>query len=244
MRRTSDTGVALIKDFEALALEAYLCPAGVSTIGWGHTAGVRLGMTCTEAQANTWLRADLRTAEAAVERLVRVPLTDPQFAALVSWVFNVGAGAAARSTLIRKLNTGDYDAVPCELARWNRSRGTVLRGLVRRRAAEADLWATPAVPGPKPVPPIDTPDPMPRAVEGDEGKPLVRSRTVAGGVTASAGGAALLADSVGDATEAVRQAEGHLSAGTVLGVVVAVLVIAGAALALYARWDDNRKGRR
>lgn len=141
--RISNAGKNAIKYFEGLYLHAYRCPAGVLTIGWGCTEGVTEGMTITTERAEQLLTAELAKFEAAVARLVRVPLTQHQFDALVSFAFNVGSGALERSTLLRKLNAGDYAAVPGELARWTRGGGRVLPGLVKRRRAEAALWSSP-----------------------------------------------------------------------------------------------------
>ncbi len=140
MRRIDAESLALIKRWEGLRLSAYQCAAGVWTIGYGHTAGVKPGDTITEDEALRLLLADLRAAEETVERLVHVPLTDNRFGALTSFVFNVGQDAFARSTLLRKLNAGDYEAVSGELARWTRAGGRVVQGLVNRRAAESGLW--------------------------------------------------------------------------------------------------------
>jgi lysozyme len=140
-RRVSIEALALIKRWEGLRLEAYRCEAGVLTIGYGSTRDVRPGQRITQVEAERRLLQDLATFEAAVDRLVEVPLTDGQHGALVSWMFNVGEGAAGKSTLIRKLNAGDYDAVPAELLRWNKVKGRVVTGLANRRAAEAGLWA-------------------------------------------------------------------------------------------------------
>lgn len=141
MRTISPEGLATIKQWEGLRLAAYRDVGGVWTIGWGHTATAREGMTISEAEAERLLRADLRQFEAAVDRLVTVPLSDNQFAALVSFAFNVGVGAFGGSTLLRRLNAGEYDAVPAELARWNKVKGVTVAGLANRRAAEAGLWA-------------------------------------------------------------------------------------------------------
>lgn len=142
MRATNDAGLDLIKRYEGYRATAYICPAGVLTIGYGHTgAGVRLG-TITEQQAEELLRADLRVAERAVLRLINVPLTDNQYAALVSFVFNLGSGALQRSTLRQKLNRGEYDAAAQEFHKWIFAGGKRLRGLVRRRAEESELFQT------------------------------------------------------------------------------------------------------
>ncbi|MBE1236327.1 lysozyme [Phaeovibrio sulfidiphilus] len=145
MRAVCSAGVDLVKEFEqgpggGPALHAYLCPAGVWTIGYGHTRTARPGLEITAGQALDLLGRDLEQAGREVERRVSVPLCAPRFAALASFVFNAGAGSFARSTLLRRLNAGEYDAVPGELGRWTRANGRVLPGLVRRRAAEAALW--------------------------------------------------------------------------------------------------------
>lgn len=143
VRPMNDAGVAMIKEYEGLHLSPYLCPAKIWTIGWGHTRTVRAGMTITPGQADVLLQDDLRRAEQAVTALVKVPLNDNQYAALVSFVFNVGADNLERSTLLKLLNRGWYEQVPAQLMRWNRASNEVLGGLSRRRAAEARLWNTP-----------------------------------------------------------------------------------------------------
>jgi lysozyme len=144
-RKVNEETVRLIKQWEGFRAEAYLCTSNKWTIGYGHTATARgyrdRGERITQEQAEILLTQDLAWAEAAIARLVKVPLTDNQFGALVSWVFNIGEAKARRSTLVRKLNAGDYNAVPAELAKWNKSSGQVTAGLVNRRAAEAGLWA-------------------------------------------------------------------------------------------------------
>lgn len=139
-RHTNAAGLALIKAAEGFRAAAYLDTGGVPTIGYGHTAGVHIGQSCTPDQAEVWLEADLAAAEAAVSRLVKVPLTDNQFAALVSFTFNLGAGQLGQSTLLRKLNDGDYAAVPDQLKAWIFDNRKIQPGLVTRRAAEAALW--------------------------------------------------------------------------------------------------------
>lgn len=130
-----------IRHFESCRLEAYRDAAGVWTIGWGSTRGVTPGMSITPAEAERRFEDDLAPAEAAVASLVKVPLTDGQFGALVSFVFNCGAGTLRTSTLLRLLNGGDYAAVPAELRRFRFAHGKPLKGLALRRAAEAALWA-------------------------------------------------------------------------------------------------------
>ena len=138
--QVSEEGVSLIRHFEGCRLDAYLCPAGVWTIGYGHTKGVKEGDTINQEAAEAFLIEDLETFEQAVSRLVEVPLTQQQFNALVSFTFNLGAGNLAESTLLKKLNGYQYDKVPEQLMRWVRAGGEVLDGLVKRRAAEAAMF--------------------------------------------------------------------------------------------------------
>ncbi|ENN89936.1 lysozyme [Bartonella bovis] len=146
MRTISEEGLALIKKWEGLRLEAYKDIMDVWTIGYGHTsmAGapvVQEGMKITKDEAEAILQKDLAQFEQTVEQTVSQPLTDEQFAALVSFCYNVGENAFCNSTLLKKLNKGDYEAVPAELQKWTKSGGQRLQGLVHRRAAEAGLWA-------------------------------------------------------------------------------------------------------
>jgi len=138
--KISQEGVNLIKHFEGCRLEAYKCPAGVWTIGYGHTKGVKEGDEIEQEAAEAFLIEDLEAFEQAVARLVKVPLTQQQFDALVSFTFNLGAGNLAASTLLRKLNNYQYAEVPEQMMRWVKAGGQVLDGLVRRRAAEAALF--------------------------------------------------------------------------------------------------------
>ena len=146
MRHLTDEGLALIKRFEGFAPEVYVCPGGWPTIGYGHVVREheceRFADGIDEAAAEELLRRDVETAERAVLRLIRVPLEDGRFDALCSFTFNLGAGALQRSTLRRKVNRGEHDAVPDELQRWVWAGGRKLKGLIRRREAEAELYAS------------------------------------------------------------------------------------------------------
>lgn len=144
-------GIALIKEFEGLYLKAYLCSSGVPTIGWGTTIypngkKVRLGDTCSEAQAEEYLRFDIdnKYARYVNESVCAQHIeTQEQFDALCSFVYNVGkGGVSAPNTIDRRLRAGENFAVVIreELPRWNRGGGRVLAGLVRRREAELDLF--------------------------------------------------------------------------------------------------------
>lgn len=137
--------LALIEHFEGFSATAYRGPGErYLTIGFGHYGpDVKAGARITRAQARKLLRQDLAAAEAAVKRSVKVRLTQGQFDALVSFAYNVGGGALASSTLLRKLNNGRYRRARWQLHRWVRgSHGLPLLGLVRRRRAEAKLWRT------------------------------------------------------------------------------------------------------
>ncbi len=144
MRHITQAGLDLIKRFEGFSHIVYICPAGYPTIGYGHVVKPQereqfAGGIAPE-QAETLLRQDVQTAERAVLRLITVPLTDGQFDALVSFTFNLGAGALQRSTLRRKVNRGNHAAVPAEFRKWVWAGGKKLDGLVKRREAEILLW--------------------------------------------------------------------------------------------------------
>lgn len=139
--KISDAGLALIKEYEGCRLTAYLCPAGIPTIGYGRTRGVKLGDTCTQEQADDWLRDDLESVYSDIDALVEVPLTQGQFDALCSFVYNLGGPALRGSTLLRLLNAGDYEAARKQIPRWDKAGKVVLAGLTRRRAAEAAMFA-------------------------------------------------------------------------------------------------------
>ena len=136
----SNTGIDLIKHFEGCETEAYLCPAGVPTIGYGHIKGVQMGDSITEAQAHEMLVEELDEYESYINDLVTVSLNQNQFDAMVSWVYNLGNGNLRSSTLLEELNKGNFQAAPIEIKRWNKANGKVLAGLTRRREAEANLF--------------------------------------------------------------------------------------------------------
>ena len=138
--RTSQKGIDLIKKFEGCRLEAYKCPAGIWTIGYGHTKGVQNGQKITQAQAEEFLIEDLKVYEKAVESCVKVPLSQNQFDALVSFCYNCGGEALRTSTLLRLLNEGKYSEAGEQFLRWNKAGGKVLVGLTRRREEERELF--------------------------------------------------------------------------------------------------------
>ncbi|HCT7897887.1 TPA: lysozyme [Enterobacter cloacae] len=143
--QTSDKGISLIKQFEGCKLTAYQDSVGVWTIGYGWTQHVdgkpiRAGMTIKQETAERLLKTGLVSYESDVSRLVKVGLTQGQFDALVSFTYNLGARSLSTSTLLRKLNAGDYAGAADEFLRWNKAGGKVLNGLTRRREAERALF--------------------------------------------------------------------------------------------------------
>lgn len=132
-------GVNHVKQGEGLRFTAYPDPASGGTpwtICYGHTKGVYRGMTATQAQCDRWLREDLAVAEEAVQRLVRVPLTQGQYDAFVSFVFNVGESRFASSTMLKLLNQGQHTAACNQLPKWVYASGKKLNGLITRRDKE------------------------------------------------------------------------------------------------------------
>ena len=174
-RQIGAAGIRLIKEFEGCLkpigggrFVPYICPAGVLTIGWGTTNldGKKFDeyTVWTQAQCDSALFDGMRRYERAVEKLVKVKLNQNQFDALVSFAYNCGESNLAKSTLLRRLNAGDFEGAAGEFAKWNKGAGQVLRGLTRRRAAEAKLFltaATPPIPQEQPKPT----DPMPQQVD-------------------------------------------------------------------------------
>ena len=136
---------ALLKKFEGCKLKAYRCPAGILTIGYGHTSAagtptVMDGMVITQKQADDILRQDLGKYETAVYEIVKQPLTQHQFDVLMDFAYNAGVGALQKSTLLKKVNATQFDAVPAELAKWTKGKGKVLPGLVKRCQARSLWW--------------------------------------------------------------------------------------------------------
>lgn len=129
-----------ISSFEGCKLTAYRCSAGVWTIGYGHTKGVREGDTCTQEQADAWLIDDVKETQALLAHYVNVPVTQNEFIALTSLAFNVGVGALMKSKLLRKLNSGDRDGAAEEFLDFDLANGKRVAGLTRRRKAEHDLF--------------------------------------------------------------------------------------------------------
>lgn len=195
----TDEGIALIKRFEGLSLDAYQDIAGIWTIGYGHTTGVTPGQRITEAEAEALLRDELDRFENGVNSAVKVDINPNEFSALVSFSYNVGLGALRSSTALRRLNAGDRMGAADALTWWNKAtvdgRKVVVRGLTRRRAAERALFL-------KPYPDVGF-SPSISSVEdnsrlaAEEGGPrrdnLSESRTIQGASAAGVTGVAAVA---------------------------------------------------
>ena len=229
--KTSSTGIALITEFEGFRSKAYLCPAGVPTIGYGFTLGVQLGDTITKEQAKRRLARELESYEAAVTRACTNEPNQNEFDALVCFAFNVGAAGMAKSSVIKAHNRGDHQAAARAFSLWNRAGGKVWAGLTRRRAAEAALYLTPMpddVSDPAEGPALD----MPQRVDAESS--LSRSPIVAGsGIAAGATAAAEVARSVSDVREAL---------GDWLPWVLVAVAVGAAGWVMLTRWQQRRGG--
>ena len=253
--RFSPRGLDLIKAFEGChkelpdgKLKAYKCPAGVWTIGWGCTEGVRPGMVITRDEADRMLARELGHFEIVIGRLVTVPLTPGEFDAVGSFAFNLGEGALRKSTLLKMLNRGNRSAVPNQFLRWTGCKGHKgpLNGLVRRRKAEAALFLSGRVHDEAIG---DDYGPMPQAVTPEMGSRIAvvkSSRTFWGTVTAFTGwvGAKAVV-TFGVVSAAAEQAKASTDGlSSLLGVlgehaepILITLAVAGTIAALFARFD-------
>lgn len=201
----SKRGLDLIYHFEGRLkklsdgrYKAYKCPAGVWTIYAGCTEGVKPGMIVTEDEGEAMFRAELERFERAVERLVTCNMNQCQFDALVSFAYNVGAGGLAKSSVLRHFNRGNIEAAAKAFHLWNKGGGRVLKGLVRRRAAEAALFLD------KPEEPEDEAEPdMPQKVEPSPEKPSRTTVGVGTGVAVTGVGGAIAQTK--EATEVAKQ---------------------------------------
>lgn len=231
--------VELVKKFEGLhkvkddgMVHAYRCPAGKWTISWGHCKGVRSGMKVTMAQSEQFLLDDLEEHGSIVKKYVNVPLTQSQYDALTSFVFNLGGGNFRSSTLLKKLNKGLYDEVPEQIMRWNKARVdgklTPLRGLTRRRSAEAAIFARDAQ-----LPSDEGGPAMPQKPTAEAPKSLAKSKTMAGAGIAGAATAM---------NEVAGQMQGLVAYAPMLKTIFLICAIGGIGLAAYARFKDNKEG--
>lgn len=139
----STNGIELIKQFEGCSLKAYKCPAGIWTIGYGHTNGVKEGQAITKAEAENLLKQDLTRFERVINNVIKVNLNQNQFDALVSFSYNIGTGALKNSTLLKLLNNEDYKGAAEQFDKWVYAGGKKLAGLIKRRTAEKELFLKP-----------------------------------------------------------------------------------------------------
>ncbi|MBL1208257.1 glycoside hydrolase family protein [Geminocystis sp. GBBB08] len=144
-RKINQRGLDLIKEFEGFRNQAYICPAGIPTIGYGSTfyldgRKVKMGDRISKEEAEKLLIRTVQTFADGVSKVIKVPLTSNQFSALVSLCFNIGVGAFQKSTLVKVLNQGNYSEAANQFLRWNRGGGKVLAGLTRRRTRERQLF--------------------------------------------------------------------------------------------------------
>ncbi len=141
--RINDAGLQLLKDFEGCRLTVYKDIAGFHTVGWGHMdPSLKVGQKISQETADSLLASDLKRFEDGVSECLDVGLTDNQFSALVVFAYNCSLGKFKTSTLLRKVNAGDYDGAVKEFGRWDKAGGKVVAGLTRRRQAEADLFTS------------------------------------------------------------------------------------------------------
>jgi lysozyme len=147
--KISKRGLDLIASFEGLRLKAYVCPAGILTIGYGHTGDVKEGDIITEEKAKELLAKDVERFENAVIVAVNVQMTPAMLDALVSFTYNVGEGNLRRSTLLKRLNAKDYIGAANEFLKWNKGGGKILPGLVKRRETERELFLSEPYPEPR-----------------------------------------------------------------------------------------------
>lgn len=243
--QVNQRGLELIKEFEGFRSKAYKCSAGVWTVGYGHTSAAGAPVVgpmtkVTLAQGEDILRRDLATFEEAVGSAVRVELTPNQFSALVSFCFNVGAGAFRGSSVLKAVNAKQFADVPRRLALWNKAGGKVLPGLVRRRAAEAALFLEP-----------DKKRASTKAVEAAEAREVPdqpRGKKAIESTTNIAAGAAGVAGSVAAITDissgAARTAENATTIWGVLGAWAPWLALIVIVLAVvWIIHERNKKSR-
>jgi lysozyme len=143
MMKLSKAGADLIKKYEGCRLTAYLCPANVWTIGWGHTGNVKKGQVITQAQADALFDKDIQRFVDGVNQAVKVEVTQNQFDALVSFAYNCGVGALQKSKLLEYVNKKQFNKASAEFNKWNKGGGKVLQGLVKRRNDEQALFDKP-----------------------------------------------------------------------------------------------------
>lgn len=184
--KISQRGIDLIKRFEGCKLTAYQDVAGIWTIGYGHTLGVHPAQVITQQQAEQFLVDDIEPVELTIGIAVTAGLSQNQYDALCSFVFNVGGAAFRASTMLKMINSGDYTGAASQFSRWNHANGKVVDGLTARRAAESQLFTTPDV-GHNPP---ETTNVVPDSPPSKAVHTIVGRRTI--GILATGGSAAVI----------------------------------------------------
>ena len=212
---------------ERCRLKAYRCPAGVPTIGWGHTRGVKMGDTCTQEQADAWFVEDLTEFTDGVRRVLKRDASDNELGAMVSLAYNIGLAGFAKSTVLKRHNEGDRQSAARAFALWNKARINgvlqVVDGLTSRRAREAALYLS------------DDSQPMPQEVEPESS--LKKSPI------AQASAAAVLATVLGTLSESTETGQAvalALGIQPAFGVLLVVLWSGG--VSLYQRIKQRKEG--
>ena len=231
----NEAGLQLLKEFEGFRSNAYLCPAGVPTIGFGFTLGVKLGDKITKAQAEKRLKQELRAYEDAVLKACSIEPNENELAAMTCLAWNIGISGFQKSSVIKAHNRGDHQAAARAFSLWNKAGGVVYAGLTRRRAAEAALYLTPMpddVSDPVEGPALD----MPQAVDAE--KPMTRS-TIATAGTATA--AVSTVSVVAQVSQEVRTIKDSI--GDILPWVVMAAAVVAIGLGAFAVWERIKQRR-
>ena len=231
----NEAGLQLLKEFEGFRSNAYLCPAGVPTIGFGFTLGVKLGDKITKAQAEKRLKQELRAYEDAVLKACSIEPNENELAAMTCLAWNIGISGFQKSSVIKANNRGDHQAAARAFQLWNKAGGVVYAGLTRRRAAEAALYLTPMpddVSDPVEGPALD----MPQSVDAE--KPMTRS-TIATAGTATA--AVSTVSVVAQVSQEVRTIKDSI--GDILPWVVMAAAVVAIGLGAFAVWERIKQRR-
>ena len=231
----NEAGLQLLKEFEGFRSNAYLCPAGVPTIGFGFTLGVKLGDKITKAQAEKRLKQELRAYEDAVLKACSIEPNENELAAMTCLAWNIGISGFQKSSVIKAHNRGDHQAAARAFQLWNKAGGVVYAGLTRRRAAEAALYLTPMpddVSDPVEGPALD----MPQSVDAE--KPMTRS-TIATAGTATA--AVSTVSVVAQVSQEVRTIKDSI--GDILPWVVMAAAVVAIGLGAFAVWERIKQRR-
>lgn len=242
-------GVDLVKSEEGLRLIAYRCPAGVWTYGYGHTQGVREGMTLTQAEAEQLLMQDLETVNLKITGLLSTPANKYQLAAMVSLAFNIGVTAFATSTVLKAHNRGDFMSAGRAFNLWTKARvdGKLvdLPGLIRRRAKESALYMRPfEVHSFLGQPVAMTPPPeMPQMVEQQRPSPFMSPSVLGPSIAAGATGIGAAADTLNQVSSAAWSVQPIFELARYAPLALALVAAAAVAWAVWHYYKRRREGR-